>query len=295
MEVRHLVTLEGHREPIYQILPCSDHEFFSASGDGIVAKWNTNKNNSEAVLQCNSGLFTITLINNEVLVAGTNEGIVHCFDCKKKTIIKSIKISEKQIFAIEYVSSTNQLFIGDGEGKCTIINAKDFTIENQINIANKSLRTIAINADESLLAIGSSTNEIFNYSIPNWNLISTLTSSENSVFCAKFLSNVNLLTGGRDAHLRLWNVVEQEQLQAIPAHFFTINDLALHQNLVATAARDKSVKLWRKDDLQLLKVISADKFPEQIRHSVNSVAFLNKQLIFGGDDRKISIWQIEDE
>jgi len=55
-----------------------------------------------------------------------------------------------------------------------------------------------------------------------------------------------LLTGGRDAHLNIWQTDSYELIKSIPAHNWAIYDIVFNPDttLFATASRDKTIKIW---------------------------------------------------
>ena len=287
-------VLPGHKEPIYHLLPFDEDHFLSAAGDGIVAKWNINTYESTALARCKSGIYAICKLNDTQLAIGTNQGILHILDFKQQEMIFSKSVSTKQIFKIVHLKEQHLLLVGDGEGRLTLFNDSTFKEVNKKQLSKKSLRSIAVNEEKSLIAIGNSNDNIHVFSLPDFHEISTLEKSENSVFCLQFLTNTKLLSGGRDAHIRVWDVIEKDQLDDIPAHQFTVNDISLHatEQYFATVSRDKSCKIWQTDNLRLRKVISTDKFPSVLRHSLNTVTWMNNWVVCGGDDRNIFIWKV---
>ena len=85
--------------------------------------------------------------------------------------------------------------------------------------------------------------------------------------------------------------------QRIPAHNFTINSIALNPkpsfNMIATASRDKSIKIWDAKSLELYKVINSQK---QYAHqrSVNNILWLDDYyLISASDDKSLILWHLE--
>jgi WD40 repeat protein len=81
----------------------------------------------------------------------------------------------------------------------------------------------------------------------------------------------------------------------VAAHLFAINHIAFSPSgeYFATASMDKSIKIWKADELKLLKVI------DKGRHaghgtSVNKLVWTDfkNQLVSASDDRTISVWNL---
>ncbi|HRG79495.1 MAG TPA: WD40 repeat domain-containing protein, partial [Cyclobacteriaceae bacterium] len=99
--------------------------------------------------------------------------------------------------------------------------------------------------------------------------------------------------------LKVWDVKSgYKQAAEVAAHLFAINNLVFSPSgeYFATASMDKSIKIWKADELKLLKVI------DKGRHaghgtSVNKLLWtsFNDQLISASDDRTISVWDIKFE
>jgi len=109
----------------------------------------------------------------------------------------------------------------------------------------------------------------------------------------------HLLSGSRDAQLKIWSTSDYSLTQTIPAHLFSIYSIAFHQNmpLMATASRDKSIKIWETENYTLKKTISIEKGYNAHRLSINKVIWepLNNQLISVGDDKLLKIWKVDFE
>jgi WD40 repeat protein len=106
-----------------------------------------------------------------------------------------------------------------------------------------------------------------------------------------------LLSGSRDARLKIWDVEAGYVLEKeIVAHTFAINyiDFSPNSNYFATCSMDKSVKIWDSESFKLLKVI------DRARHaghgtSVNKLLWTkyDNQIVSASDDRTISVWKID--
>ena len=101
-----------------------------------------------------------------------------------------------------------------------------------------------------------------------------------------------LISGGKDAVLKVHSA-GGKLLKEQAAHLGTINSVAvLDDGLMATASRDKSLKIWTLPDLRLLaKAIPA---VNERSHSQNAVCWLSgaQMLISGGDDGVLRSWTL---
>ena len=129
----------------------------------------------------------------------------------------------------------------------------------------------------------------------DYSLVKTLHGHTMSVFALQFAPAGNyLVSGGRDAQLKIWDTKSYDLIQNIPAHLFAVNNIAFHPSrpYFATASMDKTIKIWGAEDFKLYKTISFEKGFESHRLSVNKLAWNNNELISVSDDKRIIIWDI---
>ena len=107
-----------------------------------------------------------------------------------------------------------------------------------------------------------------------------------------------LLSAGRDAHLKIWDLPSLTPKHDIVAHLYAINHIAYSpdQQYFVTASMDKSIKVWDAHTFALKKVI------DKSRHaghgtSVNKLLWMpfSNFVISGSDDRSISVWKVDIE
>ncbi len=236
------------------------------------------------------------LANDDVLVAGHNYDGIHLLDWRNKKEVGSLKITKAAIFDIQ--SFGDLLLVGDTSGTVTIINYKSLKIVYRIEDAGKSARSIAVNRLSNEMAVGFSDNQVRVYDLSDFSLKTTLSTHTNSVFTVKYAKDGEiLLTAGRDAHLKAWDVKSgYTQIQDIVAHMYAINNVEFSQDgkHFVTCSMDKSIKIWDAQAFKLLKVI------DKARHaghgtSVNKLLWTNYKslLVSASDDRTISVWDIE--
>ena len=137
------------------------------------------------------------------------------------------------------------------------------TLES-FHITNQSLRSMALNEAKNEIAIGASDHNIYILDAKSFSIKHLIREAhENSVFTVHYSPDGNyLLSGGRDAHLKVWAIERDFELVSDQAaHWFTINHIAFHPkgHLFATASRDKTIKIWDAENFKLLKVIDTIK------------------------------------
>ncbi|MBL0095096.1 MAG: hypothetical protein IPP46_00440 [Bacteroidetes bacterium] len=102
----------------------------------------------------------------------------------------------------------------------------------------------------------------------------------------------SFLSGSRDAHLHLYETASLKLMEAIPAHNFSIYDIAFDPSgmFFATASRDKTVKTWDFSTMGVLERLEGNDGKGHI-NSVNKLLWLeNGTLLSAGDDRAIQAW-----
>jgi WD40 repeat protein len=299
MNVRKVDTFSGHRDSVYTII--SDHTlsgFFSAGGDGFIIHWDLAKPDL-GKLVARAGVSVYALAHDENrghLWIGQNFEGVQLLDLKSNEIINTLNITKSAIFDIQLVDEKALIALGDGV--IVVMDMPTFSVQKHIKVAEKSIRSIAINEKTGEFTVGDSEHNIHIFDLKAFTLKQTIRSHTNSVFSVCYSPDgTKLITTGRDAHFKVWDVMNSYQLlHNIPAHLYSINHITFSPDatLLATCSMDKSIKLWDATTFKLIKVI------DKARHaghatSVNKLlwASFNNELISCSDDRQISIWEIE--
>jgi WD40 repeat protein len=136
------------------------------------------------------------------------------------------------------------------------------------------------------------------YALDDYTFITQFKGHENGVGSVAFSNDGKyLITGGRDAHSKVWETQHWDLKHDFAAHLFAIYQIIIHPNLpfFATASRDKSIKIWRLEDFSLYKKLSVDKAQEGHLLSVNDICWSadGKKLFSVGDDKMVKIWKFD--
>ncbi|MFN0201423.1 MAG: WD40 repeat domain-containing protein [Bacteroidia bacterium] len=299
MEITKLASFTGHSGSIFAMTTNEKEEFLYTSGDdGIVAKWQIEQPELDAVglLRSAEPIYALCwLEKQQQLVMGLSDGTVHFFEVSQKKILHSFRKITQAVYSLLYDARHDYLWILYGGG---FLSVWDCGAQKEVyfhQLSKEHLRSIVI--WENNLLIGASDGNIYVLHRENFQVLYVWKAHESSVFSLSVLSEKQiLLSGGRDAHLNVWDLKEIFQnVVKIPAHNFTINDIAISpdERYFLTASRDKTLKLWDSSNFQLIKVIDFARNEGHL-HSVNKIKWLSKKkcVISCSDDKRVLMWEI---
>ena len=298
MTIEKIDTFGGHRDCVYALeTGLETNQFFSAGADGQVVRWYLDRpDRGDLVAKVPASIYALALhpVSMFLWVGQNYEGL-HLIDTVHKKEVSSLKLTASAIFDIKFYK--DDAFVALSDGVVIVIDTELMAIKKHIKASDQSARCIAINPVEREVAVGYSDNTIRIFDLVTYALKQVLPAHTNSVFTSMYSPDFRyLLTAGRDAHLKIWDVEKNYALQTdIAAHMFAINHLTFSPDgkLFATASMDKSIKIWDADTYRLLKVV------DRARHaghgtSVNKLLWTNyhQELLSASDDRTISVWQL---
>ncbi|MBK0401953.1 WD40 repeat domain-containing protein [Adhaeribacter sp. BT258] len=301
LEVTKTATLTGHRDCVYTLERSGlEHVFFSAAGDGFVVAWNLNDpENGDLIANANSSVYALKyLADKDLLVIGQNFKSLQVVAPGTKKLIQTVAMPPVAIFDLAYSEKHQKLYAGLADGSLVEVETLSFSVKKVLKGNGKSLRCLALNEARNELAAGYSDHTIKIFEADTLKLKQEIDAHANSVFTVAYTPDGKyLLSGSRDAHLRVWNAEKNyEEHASIIAHLFTINHLTFSPDgkYFATCSMDKSIKVWDAASFKLLKVI------DKARHaghgtSVNKLFWSGHEnaLVSCSDDRTISVWDIK--
>jgi WD40 repeat protein len=298
INVQKLCSLDGHKDCIYSLESGQENNlFYSAGGDGMVVEWDLKSpDNGQLVANMKNSVYAIHFCHEEkLLIIGQNFEGIHLVDAVNKEEIGSLQISGAHIFDIK--SYENKIFIASGDGTVYIVDQATLAFVKKVKLADKSIRTIAINKQLGEMALGLSDNTIRILDLDNYQQKYLINAHELSVFSISYNPlNNHLISAGRDAQIKSWNSFDHYGLeQSVAAHMYAINSLSISPNmeLFVSGSMDKSIKVWDLATFRLLKVIDKSRHAGHAT-SVNKVLWTNykNQVVSCSDDKKISVWDL---
>ena len=297
MDVNKIHTCTGHRAALYTLVEAPQHgSVLSAGGDGWIVEWDLKSpENGRVVAAVPAQLYSLAVLpGTKRLVGGNMNGGLHWIDLDDPEKNQNVQHHEKGVFDLQVFGE--HLFSGGGDGVLTRWSVKTARTVESFQLTNKSLRSIALAPGRGELAVGASDGAIYFLDINTLELRQVLKNAHDpAVFSVRYTPDEQyLISGGRDAHLRIWDMENnQTLLQEHPAHLFTVNDIVFSPDgqLFATASRDKTVKVWSTADFKLLKVLETIRDKGHL-NSVNRLLWNDQYLLSCSDDRTLILWEV---
>lgn len=279
----------GHRAAIYKMV-VDRGQLLSVGGDGFVVEWpiGTEVSDGRVVAQVDAKVFSLAVLQDGWMVLGDLYGHVYWVDTKAGQTRRNVQNHKGAVYDLAMINGS--VYSTSADGYLTRWDTEHMFPSESMLITTEGLRTMLMT--EYGLLVGTSSNEIVCIDLDKWKITARWPAHSNSVFTLA-LSGNRLLSGGRDAHLKVWQAGEWQPLKSLEAHWFTINDLLVikDQELLVTASRDKSIRLW---DLETLTPL-VTKGLQQGGHvnSVNTLAYHDGVIYSAGDDRTIMAWELK--
>ncbi|MBK6782604.1 MAG: hypothetical protein IPG79_01755 [Saprospiraceae bacterium] len=294
LKIDKIVQLTGHRSSVYCLLdiPGTDY-FLSAGGDGWIVLWNKSgeEENGTLVATIEGKIFSMAYdATRKLLIAGDMDGHLYWIDFDNKTILKRTVVHKGSIFSIKILD--DKIWTCGGDGFLCVLDPAVMMVEKSIRLSAQGLRCIEL--VKGKLLVGGSDNHIRvvnPLSLDTEKIIHEAHS--NTIFTMWFDGHSILYSGGRDAVLKLWETSTWTEVKNLSAHWFTINKIIpVGDNNLVTVSRDKTVRIWNRKDMSLLKSLSLEKGGHI--NSVNDVLYFSEQnhFVTCSDDRSLILWKI---
>lgn len=301
VNIEKITEYKGHKGCIYALTKeKGGSHFYSAGDDGVVAKWeiDATTQTGKGLMQLSHGAYSLLRIpETPLLVVGGSQGSLYIFDEIERKIVKTIREVPKPVYNLYYDPMNFVIWILHGAGFLTLVDLHTFEVVKVERIAEGNLRSICASQDKEAVFIGTSDAKILELKTENYSQKNAWVAHENSVFAlARHPNGAYLVSGGRDAHLNIWQSrTPYDLVESIPAHNFTINDIHFENSgeYFLTASRDKTLKVWDAYSFQLLKVIDHQR-NEGHTHSVNRIMWIetDNTFISCSDDRRLIRWKL---
>lgn len=266
---------------------------FTGGGDRVVATWDLKKQvNTPLSIKTDSAILNLKFLNNhQHLFIGLFNGNFHIIDIDTKKEIKFFPYHKSGIFSSEYVEKENILFVGSGDGTISIWNTESFELIQNYKVSEGKIR--AVKQFNDAIYFGTSEGDVIEIKFSDLTTANKLATLPHPIYCINIHEEKKvLLLGDKNAHITAFDPITATTTLSIPGHNWPIYAIEwMSDNVFATCSRDKIVKIW---DAEKLEVIERLSFPQHKGHlnSINNLKYLPKEelLVSVGDDKQICVW-----
>ncbi len=289
--------INGHAGAIYSCCATSKY-IYSASADKYVVRWliETGEQDKFAI-KFEHSIYSIEILDDKYLIAGLSSGDLHIFDLEENKEVKFYQQHTKAIFAITFNSHKNQFYVADADGNLSIWDSNSLELIIYLPLDCGKIRSVTVNDNGEHFALAGQDGYLRIFETSYFNEINTINAHKNGATSVLFHPKNNdlIISGGKDALLKVWNWKEEIELQKIVAHTFAIYDLLSlnEKKTIVSASRDKHIKIWSIDE-ELLNIKQRLDFKAGgHKHSVNALAKINEQsFVSCSDDKKLVLWKL---
>lgn len=300
MQVKKIHTFTGHSGSVYALAQGTRPGMvLSGSSDHFLAQWNLDTLEPDTFSAKFPGMvYAICPVYSlNLLLIGTSAGGLHIIDLQKKEEVKFLQFHTAAIFDIKVSLKHKLIFTCGADGKLNIFHLENLKQVQSFSISHFKLRHVALSEDKNELCIADGSGHIHVLGLPELLIKKGFLAHQHSCNVVLYHPNKKyLLSGGRDAHLKIWDRDNNfELLRSIPAHNYAVYDIRYLPSvgLFASASRDKTVKLW-DPELNFLLRLNKETYEGHV-NSVNKIWWEDELqlLVSAGDDRSLMVWRIE--
>ncbi|MCH2224669.1 MAG: hypothetical protein MK066_07865 [Crocinitomicaceae bacterium] len=283
----------GHSGAVYSGA-AKNAVIYTGSADKYLVRWLSKEGIQDKFsIRFEKSIYAIELLANNRLIAGLSDGGIHIFDLDERKEIKYYTQHTKGIFSIRRNLEKQHFYIGDADGNLSVWDENTLELLLYLPLDCGKIRDITVsqNGGQFVLACQDGTLRIFESNF--FNEIKTIVAHKGGSTSVIYhpQDETRLISGGKDAHLKSWDLSTEGEIDSIPAHNFAIYSIISLGNgtHIATASRDKTIKIWDKD--LVFKQRLDHKFLGH-RHSVNQLMKIDENTFVSiSDDKKIIFWE----
>ena len=300
MKINNLNTLKEHKGAVYALCQGPEpHLIYSAGADRHVLLWDLKKQEAvKAVAKSPTTVISLLYLPQfNYLLIGQVEGGVHIIDLEESKEVKYLKHHKGYIFDLQYLEQKQELIMASGDGTFSVCSIPDGKLLLQERVGEGKLRSIDLAASRKEIAISAAEGKVQLRRQDDFQLLQEYTDYKSAVNIVRYQPDeAALWVGEKDALLSKIDLQAEAKTPTIAAHYWAIYDVVFEPNgkWMATASRDKTIKIWDFKQEKVLKRLEGLK-DQAHTHSVNKLHYCNKleMLVSTGDDGSLKLWQIQ--
>jgi WD repeat-containing protein 61 len=330
MNINREHLFQGHRGALYAISEAGTGAVITAGSEGLITRWEMESRGNEsntsggkqegiALAQVPGPVFVLLGEKEREgtagirIVVGQQKGVrwlKHLVEHGKEDDRGAVELGaslalESAPYALCRVG--NWLAIGLGSGEVLLLEEETRAVISRVQLGpvGRPVRTITLLAEGPSLVCGTAEGDIAVLNLPGLEIITQWKGHTGACFgllLEKEGRGQTVLSVGMDARLNRWEIASGALLMGVPAHHRGIHAIVESPDgrLLATGSIDRTIKIWKGDTLELLKVC------DQARNgghsgSVNALLWTtgmdvwqanSGHLVSCSDDRTLSSWAV---
>jgi WD40 repeat protein len=253
-------TLEVHTKA------CRGIEF---SKDGNIL-FSTSKDKSIMLSDVNTGklkqfyedahdtpLYSLLVIDENLLASGDDNGMVKLWDMRKSNPVWSLKEMDDYVSCMVTTEAQKYLVCASGEGTVTSIDLRNGRLHLQSEVYEAELTSMGIMRSETKLLVGSSKGLLYLF---NWGQFGYHSDEFPGVKCAincllPVTENI-VVCAGEDGILRAIHLFPQRHLGVVGQHQLSVEslDISCDGQFIASCSHDQKIKFWNIKYLEDIQV-----------------------------------------
>lgn len=286
---------KGHRSPVYGLAHYVNGQILSGGGEGWITSWNiADPENGRLIAQADTSVFCLNYFEPaKLILAGDRNGVLYFIENTGNVVKKYAHQGE--IFALNVVGE--YLYSIGKDGWLVKWDLHRMDALQSIQLSYTSLRSFVHSEKSGKAYIGDSNGIVHILDLDTMASLLNFQAHDSTVFSLELNEQNKLISGGKDAHLRLWDTDKfTHPLVDHPAHWFSVYAIRRHPTLpvIATASRDKQIRIWNADNIEPILTLGYEKYQGHIR-SVNNLLWTDngRYLVSAGDDAVIIFWEFD--
>ena len=292
--IQKQLELNGHAGAVYS--GTFDGTFlYTASADKYVTRWNlTTGVQDKFAIKFDHTPYCIHIALN-MLWVGLANGDLHVFDLIEKKEINYFKLHKEAIFSISFNAVSHHVYVGDADGNVSVWDAGKMKLLISIPLNSGKIRDIAVDEINQSFCVASQDGFLRVIDATNFNELQKFFAHKDGATSVIFnpKDQNQLISGGKDALLKYWDIESANCFVSIPAHNYAVyRILALNSgSCLITASRDKSLKIW--DTIPASFIQKIERKSGGHSHSVNDIVAMNENTFASvSEDKKAIVWTV---
>lgn len=281
--------MSGHSAPVYA---CAwDGTFlYSAAGDRFVVRWNPESGEQDGfTVRPDTAAYALAVVpGHPVLLIGCTNGTLIAIDTASRSVLWERNHFGKALFSVAVDTVHGYILTGDAEGRLSVLR-RDGSLAASFPLDCGKIRAIHCSSDHAFLACQDGSWRMLE--LPSFNELYREQAHEGGVLALlHFPEDNTLLTGGKDGHLNLYDLLTGRRVFRLPAHYQAVYGLGSAGGQIISTSMDKTIKIWNYPEWKVVQRVEAKNGGHN--RSVNGCLVLTDTVFATyGDDRVIRLWE----